>query len=297
MSIDRVVQPLVACLGNPVAGNPTQFVMTRISRDAELDWRFFTSEVAPTEFETAFRGVQALGMAGLAILEPFQEQAVGYLDSLSEIASLMGRVNVARQEGNAWIGDHTYGSALMLLLRTRLSVQPLREDGTMSPQSIAVLGSPQTARIIDCLLRSLDGDFSVLVCGENGSEPSIALDGSDLNASAGSVQTVTLEEMSSLERPVRVLVIEDESRQTVRPKAMLKWLQQIAWASSPVVVCSNVARQLGTSALEWLKGREVHMAEELELMAYQAAVDFHFWTGCEPSIELIRESLEEYLQW
>lgn len=291
------MQPLVACLGNPVAGNPTQFVMTRIARDAELDWRFFTSEVAPTEFETAFRGVQALGMAGLAILEPFQEQAIRHLDSLSEIASLIGRVNVARQEGNAWIGDHTYGAALMLLLRTRLSVQPLREDGTMSPQSIAVLGSPQTARVIDCLLRSLEGDFSVLVCGENRSEPSIVLDGADATASAGSVQTVTLEEMSSLERPVRVLVIEDESRRTVRPKSMLKWLQQIAWASSPVVVCAQGTRQLGHGALEWLKGREMHIAEELELMAYQAAVDFHFWTGCEPSIELIRESLEEYLQW
>ena len=167
----------------------------------------------------------------------------------------------------------------------------------MSPQSIAVLGSPQTARIIDCLLPSLEGDFRVLVCGENGSESSTASDGASPGVSAGSVQAVTLEEMSSLERPVRVLVIEDPSRQTVRPKAMLKWLQQIAWASSPVVVCVHGSRQLDHNALEWLKDREVHIAEELELMAYQAAVDFHFWTGCEPSIELIRESLEEYLQW
>jgi shikimate 5-dehydrogenase len=49
--------------------------------------------------------------------------------------------------------------------------------------------------------------------------------------------------------------------------------------------------------LEWLKGRDVPIVEELELMAYRAAVDFHFWTEYEPSIELIRESLEEYLQW
>lgn len=167
----------------------------------------------------------------------------------------------------------------------------------MSPQSIAVLGSPQTARIIDCLLQSLDGDFCVLLCDEFGSEPSTGSDGSPAPASLGSVQTVKLDEMSSLERPVRVLVIEDLSRQTARPKAMLKWLQQIAWASSPVVVCTQGSQKWDPLALDWLKGRDVHLAEELDLMAYQAAVDFHFWTGCEPSIELIRESLEEYLQW
>jgi len=32
-------------------------------------------------------------------------------------------------------------------------------------------------------------------------------------------------------------------------------------------------------------------------MVHQTAVDFHFWTSYEPNLELIRESLEEYLQW
>jgi shikimate 5-dehydrogenase len=32
-------------------------------------------------------------------------------------------------------------------------------------------------------------------------------------------------------------------------------------------------------------------------MANQAAADFFFWTGVSPSVELIRESFEEYLQW
>ena len=39
------------------------------------------------------------------------------------------------------------------------------------------------------------------------------------------------------------------------------------------------------------------LMEPIELMAYQAAADFFFWTGVEPSIDLIRDSLEEYLQW
>ena len=72
MSITRVLQPHVCCVGNPVAGNPTQFVMYRAARAAGVDWRFFTSQVAVEQFETAFRGIQALGLDGVAVLEPFQ---------------------------------------------------------------------------------------------------------------------------------------------------------------------------------------------------------------------------------
>lgn len=297
MSTDRVVQPLVACLGNPVAGNPTQFVMSRIAREAELDWRFFTSEVAPEQFETAFRGVQALGMAGMAILEPFQEQAADFLDSISEAASRMGRVSVARQEGDRWIGDHTLGAALIRLLRAKLSGSPLREDGTMSPQSIAVWGPSQTVQLIEGLLPALDGDFIALACGEHGEASSVPPSDGEPSAS-GNAQVVTLEELASLERPVRVLVLDFPASQRIaRPKTIAKRLQQIAWATSPVVVCTQGRRQLDDEAFDWLKGRDVCIAEELELMSYRAAADFHFWTGIEPSMDWIREALEEYLQW
>jgi shikimate dehydrogenase len=298
MSTDRVVQPLVACLGNPVAGNPTQFVMSRIARDAELDWRFFTSEVALDQFEAAFRGVKALGMAGMAILDPFQEQAVGFLDSVSEGVSRWGRVSVARRDGNAWIGENTLGAGLIHSLRTKLSVPPQREDGTMSPQSIAVWGPSQTAHAIHGLLPTLDGDFATLLCvGKSENMESRAANDAEQPAKSD-VRAVGLEEMASLERPVRVLVLDfPASQRFTRPKTMAKWFQQIAWATAPVVVCTHGREQLDEESLEWLQGRDATIVEELELMAHRAAVDFHFWTGVEPSIELIREALVEYLQW
>lgn len=299
MTFDRLVQPLVACLGSPVAGDPTQFVMSRIAREAGLDWRFFTSEVEPDQFETAFRGVQALGMAGVSILEPFQESVLGFLASLSTEASLLGRASVARREKDGWIGDHTFGAAMMQLLRARLRGHSLREDGTMSPQAILVRGSPLRARMIEGVLPLLDGDFSVLLYGESGSVPGPPPDASEPESvSVHTIPSVSLEELSSLERPVRVLIFDDGPVASPSGKAKsFKWLQQVAWATSPVVVCPHGRCQLDEGSVEWLKGRDVPIVEELELMAYRAAVDFQFWTGFEPSIELIRESLEEYLQW
>jgi hypothetical protein len=298
MSTDRVVQPMVACLGYPVAGDPTQFVMSRIAREAGLDWRFFTSEVEPEYFETAFRGVQALGMAGVSILEPFQQAAVPFLKSLSSEASLLGRASVARREAEGWVGDHTQGLALMQLLRARLGGYSLREDGTMSPQSILVIGSRTDADMLEGLTIQLEGDLRVLWYQDEAPNPSVCEKTAGVSVSS-KVQSVGCDELSSLERPVRVLLFDGASMapQSRKPKSLMKWFQQIAWATSPVVVCTQGRRQLDDGALDWFKGREVPIVEELEMMAYRTAVDFHFWTGYEPSIELIRESLEEYLQW
>ena len=46
-----------------------------------------------------------------------------------------------------------------------------------------------------------------------------------------------------------------------------------------------------------MKGHNVNHVDPVELMAHQAAADFHFWTGVYPAIDLIRDSLEEYMQW
>jgi hypothetical protein len=147
----------------------------------------------------------------------------------------------------------------------------------MSPQSILVWGSQQTAQLIDGLLPSLDGDFAVIH-----QESSQSSDG-----------------LVSLERPVRALVLESSAVEQLyaNPKQATRWLQQVAWATTPVVVCTQGRLRRGDGTWDWFDGRNAHIADEIELMTHRAAVDFHFWTGYESSIELIREALEEYLQW
>ena len=44
---DSAIQEIVCCVGHPVAGNPTQFMMQRALADVGLDWCCLTLEVAP----------------------------------------------------------------------------------------------------------------------------------------------------------------------------------------------------------------------------------------------------------
>ena len=54
---DSALQAVVTCMGQPVAGNPTQFMMERAFRAAGLDWRYLTLEIPPEDLGDAMRGM------------------------------------------------------------------------------------------------------------------------------------------------------------------------------------------------------------------------------------------------
>ena len=311
MSLDRVLQPLVACLGNPVGGNPTQFVMTRVARDAELDWRFFTSQVEPDLFETAFRGVQAMGMAGAAILEPFQQHATRLVDQLTPAARTLGRVSVARCDGQNWIGENSFGPAVVSLLASRFAGHGLDSDVAFAAQAIAVLGSSQTARAVQQALASIPGDYRVIHwvesdrAAESQRRPQVGEAPGESPEEVAALECRSLDQLYALDRPLRALVVEDPTL-ILTPNSGLrtKAIRDSPWAVRPFCLftkshssASLPFEKLTQLLREEMHGRELDTADEMDLMVHQTAVDFHFWTSYEPDLQLIRESLEEYLQW
>ena len=371
MSLERVLQPLIACVGNPVGGNPTQFVMTRVSREAELDWRFFTSQVSPESFETAFRGIQALGMAGAAILPPFQVAVQPLLDSITPGAKALGVVHVAKWESSQWIGEETLCPAVLRALTHRfsksVSESEVEQDESFAPQSIGVFGSDRFASALQIALNSFPGDYSVFLIGDPppvtevshpplaspianpianaevnlvansgsgpestskrdlqtgldseqelgedspkpntmlGTETSKGAANSHFDAPLASVPRLRLDDLSLTERPVRALILEDiDAMIGLSAAARHRIFKDAIWAAHPVAVLlppptgwveatkerSQCIAELKQYALEWI--------DELEVLTQQSAINFEFWTGYEPELDSIRESLEEYLQW
>jgi|694.fasta_scaffold41537_5 Shikimate dehydrogenase substrate binding domain len=393
MSMEQVLQPLIACVGTPVGGNPTQFVMTRIAREAELDWRFFTSQVPLESFETAFRGIQALGMAGAAILPPFQGVVQAYLDRLSPGAKALGVVHVAKWDSSQWVGEETLSPAVLRALTHRFSESVsgagLEQDESFAPQSIAVLGSERFAAALQVALAEFPGDYSVFLVSDttphtpegnpnpsssmvSGSvtpskvaQPRVAtqseffdeaspsnrilnVEGSrsisstegvaqggdsfsgDLvpeiskhgasNSSGSPVRSevasgadrtevatvpqLRLDDLSLTERPVRALIIEQVDAMMDRSAAARHRLFKDAiWAAHPVAVLIPpalgwVEASKGRSqCIDELKQQGLEWIDEIEVLTHQSAINFEFWTGYEPELDSIRESLEEYLQW
>ena len=299
MNLSRVLQPYVCCLGNPVAGNPTQFVMYRAARACGVDWRFFTSQVEVDQFEIAFRGVQALGLSGVALFDPFQSEAMPLLDSVTESAMCLGRVNVARLDGNSWLGDNTLGTGIInciepLLEASRTSISSERTDQEGDRQStILVVGDTKIANAMRLANPRL-AKRSVVVHEGIGDQPKqFEREGKIPNEVKDLLELASLEEFSQSGSTVNCLVLA-----SVPNAAISRQIAGLSWSKSAscLVLASASEKQLRLWR-DSVKVHNVNHVDPVELMAHQAAADFNFWTGVNPAIDLIRDSLEEYMQW
>jgi len=277
-------------LGNPVAGNPTQFVMYRAARAAGVDWRFFTSQVDVDQFKVAFRGVQALGLSGMALFEPFQTESLALLDSVTESAMCLGKVNVARLDGNSWLGDNTLGIAIVNCIGPLLTPQvPLASgEATTLPESnppcILVVGERRIAKVIR--LASAELASRIVVVNE---EP----DATSGDTANGTLDLESLDAFAQQDRIVDCLVLE-----SLPNAAATRQLSLLKWDSSPsYLILESVSEKQLRLWQDSLKVKGMTRIEPVELMTHRAAADFFFWTGVEPSLDLIRDSLEEYMQW
>lgn len=299
MNLSRVLQPYVCCLGNPVAGNPTQFVMYRAARACGVDWRFFTSQVEVDQFEIAFRGVQALGLSGVALFDPFQSEAMPLLDSVTESAMCLGRVNVARLDGNSWLGDNTLGTGIInciepLLEASRTSISSERTDQEGDRQStILVVGDTKIANAMRLANPRLAKRIVVVHEGIGDQPKQFEREGRNPNEAKDLLELASLEEFSQSGSTVNCLVLA-----SVPNAAISRQIAGLSWSKSAncLVLASASEKQLRLWR-DSVKVHNVNHVDPVELMAHQAAADFNFWTGVNPAIDLIRDSLEEYMQW
>ena len=133
------LQEIVCCMGQPVAGNPTQFMMERAFAAAGLDWRYLTLEVSADKLADAIRGLRAMGFKGANFTIPHKVAVVPLLDELSPAAELMGAVNCVNRIGERLFGENTDGKGF---------VQSLRETGDPAGKMVVILGAGGAARAI-----------------------------------------------------------------------------------------------------------------------------------------------------
>ena len=137
--VHRGIQEIVGVFGQPVAGNPTQYIMEKAFAKAGLDWRYLTLEVPPEGLADAIRGMRAMGFRGCNLTIPHKVTVVPLLDRLSDAAKLMGAVNCVQRVEDELIGENTDGKGFVESL-----------SGVIDPagKNVVLLGAGGAARAI-----------------------------------------------------------------------------------------------------------------------------------------------------
>jgi shikimate dehydrogenase len=104
---------LVGLIGDPVAHSLSPRMQNAAFAECGLDWVYVPLHVKPDRLDDAFRGLAALGFAGVNVTIPHKLAACELCDELSELARRAGSVNtVVVREGGTLFGTSTDGFAV-----------------------------------------------------------------------------------------------------------------------------------------------------------------------------------------
>lgn len=280
--MDSITHPVLCCVGDSVAGQPTQFLMEKALAAAHLDWRVISVEVPGGSLDAAFAGMQAMGFAALRIFPPLTHRAAELLCPESHENTFVGAITSAKSDAQGWRCWHHSGAAIQACAS---------RSCTWTSSTLWLHGDSQQ-------LRSL-----VLHCRENPPQSIV------WTAGPTSVPTETAErvrlQLFAQESELDLIALLTQQLSTEVENGTLvvlgelteSRLQSLASLEVPphcrlitVVPGSGVKRRLKTN---W-RGDQLVVVSEVELAVAQEAIDFQRWTDREADLTLLQDAYEEY---
>jgi shikimate dehydrogenase len=270
------LQEVVALLGWPAAGNPAQYLFERMIDAAGLDWRFLTLDVEPGRVREALAGAAAMGFRGCLLEEPLRTAAVGHVGGLTPAASFAAAVGLVERQPAGLVGHMTDGRGVVEAVRAHVD-----------PTGVAVLllGAGPTGRATGLEL-ALAGAGEIVVCDR---DADAAADLARSLAGVGTSAVTALAWDAPLRVPDRVAVLISTNAAEASPPPVLDGLRpdlyvaDMALESQPAALVA-AARAAGACAID---GLEIHAA--------RTAIDFRLLAGVDADVEMLRESLDEFL--
>ncbi|HVW36371.1 MAG TPA: shikimate dehydrogenase [Pirellulales bacterium] len=279
--ISSSLQEICSLFGQPVAGNPTQFMIEKAFAAHGLEWRYLTLEVAPEDLGDAVRGMRAMGFRGGNITKPHKTAVVELLDRLSDAARLMGAVNCIVREERELVGENTDGKGFMQSLA-----------GVIDPadKRIVLLGAGGAARAIGVELALAQAAAITVVnrTAERG-EQLVAL----LNEHTQTPASFAAWEDEFLLPADCELVVNATNIGLNDPDARVPI--DFSAASPELVAADVIASPPDTRFLAEAKARGAKTLDGLGMIVNQGAIAFRLWTGIEPDVSVMREAVEEFL--
>ncbi len=275
------IQEIVAVFGQPVAGNPTQYVMEKAFQRAGLDWRFLTLEVSPDDLGDAVRGARAMGFRGFNCTTSHKLAVAQYLDRLTQAAGLIGAVNYVSREGDALLGDNTEGKGCLETLR------PICDP---AGKRIVVLGAGGAARAVAVEL-GLAGAAEITIVNR---DPARGFELVDLLATNVNPAARYAPWPDPYEVPAETdAIINATPIGLGNDDAYLP--VDLATLKPNMVVGDLTFNPADTRLLREARECGCRTIDGVSILVNQSAVCFRQWTGLQPDVELMCEALEEFL--
>lgn len=273
--MESKTQPILCCVGEAVAGRPTQFLMERAFAAKNCDWRVITVEVRQENFQVALDGMRAMRFKALRFFPEFQfSAATSLLDPSDEP---LRAVTSAMRQGESWDcwDNQGYG-----LLDTIASASP-------PPNVLMWLhGKSRLTYSLASAMRGSDFVPGRLLWSDAGLGAGNATSENELTL--GGVEQALTESLAA-ETGFTHLVVIGESL-----AAQLPLLSQLNVATEMKLVLATNQMLTRQQTIEAWRGGAVSVVSEVDQLVSAEAYDYRRWTGQLADMEMLRDAYDEY---
>lgn len=278
-------QELTACLGFPVAENPTQAMIEPAYRALGLPWRYLTLEVRPENLAAAVAGARAYGFKGFNCTIPHKVAVIPHLDGLGESASLMGAVNCVVERDGKLIGENTDGKGF---------VSSLRELTDPAGKKCVIFGAGGAARAISVEL-ALAGSTEVIIVNRSISRGQTLVDLLNQNVAAAGSSALRASFSpwdADYDIPANTDIVINATSIGLYPDVEARLPLNLTSLQPTMLVADVIPNPPATNLVKAARARGCTVIDGLAMLVAQGVIGIEYWTGQRPDPAIMRDALE-----
>lgn len=272
---------IIGLFGYPVEHTASPLIHNAAFQALELDYAYLPFEVKPEYLETALRALTALNVAGINVTIPHKETVLPYLQEVSPEAKAIGAVNTILVKSGRLIGYNTDGPGFIASLKEE-------KQEVLKGKTFLILGAGGAARAVATQVAQEDAGAIFLTDKLPGKAKAVVTQLKKYLPRA-QAQALPLEAVEEKMKAVDFLInatplgMKESDPLVINPE----------WLSSDTFVYDLVYRPTPTALIKAARDKGCRTAVGLDLLLHQAMLSFKLWTDQTPSLEVMRQALEE----
>lgn len=276
---------LAAVVANPIKHSISPFIHNSAFEATNTNGVYLAWEVDATELAETVANVRRYQMFGINLSMPYKEQAIPYLDQLSEEACLIGAVNTVVNREGTLIGYNTDGKGFFKSL----------PSFKISRKRMVLLGAGGAAKAI-LAQAILDGvsQISVFVRLSSMEKTRPYLEKIQ-NATGFRVELFALEDSQELQDNITQADLLVNATSVGMDGVSLPIPASVVLPEK-LLVADVIYQPFETPFLKWAKEQGNQSINGLGMLLYQAAEAFQLWTGKEMPTDQIWKLLTQKYQ-
>jgi shikimate dehydrogenase len=295
---------LLGVIGNPIGHSLSPVIHNAAIDQLGLDYRYLAFPVTPANLATALDGFAAIGVVGCSVTIPHKQAIIPLLAEISPLAKAVGAVNTICNTSAGWQGTNTDVAGF---------ISPLVAMGRdWSQTTVAILGNGGAARAVVAGCHQL-GCGEIHVFGRDATKLAefksswqdiqLPINGQH-QPIAVKIQTHLWDELSSLISKDNLLLVNSTpigmDPQIDHSPISAEMMQKIGANSLTKPFLGKIAYDLiytprPTKFLQLAKDRGIIVIDGTEMLVQQGAVAFELWLQQPAPIDIMRQTLLEYL--